>query len=211
MQKIILMNDKQNKIAQDITQKLLVENRQKLITATFEEQDYIISEIIKLQNQYFQIKAEEGYFLAFDDFLKYSKLSLNIIFDYLYKKDGSIRINISGTKMLINFCYELITENKNKNNEEISFKDIKNIPECHKDIPQNILLLDREDFIKNNNKKHKYRPSIEDDDDDDDFAIPPWHASKKDNYKEANQAYFLLIEFLLKTLEDETDPIWSWQ
>lgn len=208
MQKIILINDIQNCNAQEKTQKLLMHNRHKLKNASFEDQDLIISEINKLQNLYFQIKAEEGYFFIFDDFLKYSKLSINILFDYLYKRDGSIRLNIDGTKMLINFCYELITENKNKNNEELSLMDnAPDIPDYFENLPTNVLLLNKEDFIKSDYKKNR-KIDWEDDDDDD---MLPFMGSRKDKYKEANQAYFLLIEFLLKALEDKTDPIWSWQ
>lgn len=207
MQKIILINDKQNLIALEQTQKQINEIRKKIKSADFDEQDLFISELSKLQKDYFRIKAEEGYFVLFDDFLKYSKLSLNILFDYLYKSENSIRINNKGTKMLINFSYELITENKNKNNEQIITKtDNKNIPDKLKDIPTNILLLDKNDLVKKENK-------IRIDDDDDDFGggIAWIGHNKKDNYFEANQTYYLLIEYLLKTIEDDIDPIWSWQ
>jgi hypothetical protein len=209
MQKIILINEVINSNSLIGINEQLDIYRNKLANSKIEEQDLYISEIEKYKKLYFKAKAEEGFYNDFDDFLKHSKLSLNIMFDYLYKKDNSIRLKLDGTKMLINFCYELITENNKKipeQNKKEKTDDLET-PDWSKGIPSGLLLL-----LKNEEQITPVKKNVfEDDDDDDDDFNPYFPNSKQNKLKEANKAYISLIQFLIKALEDNTELIWSWQ
>jgi transcription-repair coupling factor (superfamily II helicase) len=193
-QKIILINECINKIVIDEINEHITAERIKLSKAEINEQDQIISQIEKYKKEYFKAKEYAGYFHEFDKFLEHSKLSLNIIFDYLYKDQYCIRLNDKGVDMLINFCYELMSfdekDDKCKNKKSSHQHKFKNIYDWTKSLEMRLKFYEIE--------------QPENDDDDDEMG---WMSDEPDK----ENVYQALIDFLIDVKNTNTELIWSWQ